>query len=75
MQKQNRVVVHSNNLGDKSDCRSFKILQLKCKALIRSNATLPDESGSKIVTGLEGSKAWFGNHASALISCCPFLGC
>lgn len=38
---QNRVAIHSNNLGDKSDFRSFKILLLKCKTLSRNNATLP----------------------------------
>lgn len=56
---KNRVVIHSRNLGDKSDFKSFKILQSKCKTLSRNNATLPDESCSKIVTGLEGSKAPF----------------
>lgn len=56
---QNRVAIHSNNLGDKSDFRSFKILQLKCKTLSRNNATLPGKSCSKIVTGLKGSKTDF----------------
>lgn len=28
----------------------------------------------KFFTGLEGSKAWFGNHTSALICCCLILG-
>jgi len=56
---QNTVITHSNNLGDKSDFRSFKILELKGKTLSRNNATLPDESCSRIVTGLGGSKAPF----------------
>lgn len=59
IEMQNRVVLHSNNLGDKLNFKSFKILQLKCKSLGRNNTTLPDQNCSKIVTGLEGSKAPF----------------